>query len=187
MEISMILKSRKTVWGEVRLYDITQEDMQFLNMGRKPFVDFIPSGKLIAHDHNVITDGGDERIAELVGGLSTDFVSKMGIGDGGVSGGDPLVPLAPTKADTALGHELVRHDPITSVTLITSPDFQIQFAETFFTNDPSLIPFTGADVINEAGLYASDDVLFARKTFVPIPFGVADRIGSICQWSLHVL
>jgi len=180
-------EDRIKVRGELLLFDMTEADAQLIALGKIPFKDFEPKGKKLVHDRNVITDDGDERIAELVGGLSTDFVRKMGIGDGGTSPGDVTVPLAPTKADTVLGHELVRHDPISSVSIITSPDFQIEFIETFLTTDPGLAPFLGASVINEMGLYGIDDILFARKTHVPVPFAVIDRVGVIGKWLIHVL
>ena len=183
----------KTVKGVLTMRDMSESDAQLIREGLSPYKDFIPTGKILFTDNNVITSGGDQRIAELVGGISSDFVRKLGIGDGGVSPGDPTVPLAPTKADTALVNEVKRNDPIPSVSVLTSPDYQLQFVETFFSTDPGLAPPTDytptfpGRVINEAGLYTIDDVLFARKTFVPLPFEVGDRPGIICQWTIHVL
>lgn len=182
----MRVHSEAKIRGRLRFTELTQYDADRIEDGMKPYKDFVPNGRIIFHEDNVITDGGDQRIAELVGGLSTQPVVDMAIGDGGVSLGDPTVPIAPTKADTVLGNQ-IRRKPISSVGLITTPDFQIQFNETFFTNDPSNDPFLGTPVINEAGLFTADNVLFARKTYIPIPFDTGDRVGVLATWNIHVL
>jgi len=142
-------------------------------------------GKLLHGDPNIITTLGRERVAELVTGLSTDFVDQLAIGDGGAPQSDLLIPIVPVLSNTALAHELKR----TTIVNAAVVGQTLTFTATFLTASLSPIDFIDSNnkVINEAGLFCKDNVLFARKTFPSIPFAPADRIGVIAEWSLEVL
>ena len=143
------------------------------------------SKKLLHADKNIITSVGRTRVAELLAGLSTDFVNTMAVGDGGAPQSDLLTPIVPVLGNTDLAHELTR-------TTTVNPLVQVQtltFTSTFLTaslTDPDFIDSSNK-VINEAGLFAQDNILFARKTFPSIPFAPADRVGVIAEWEIEVL
>lgn len=142
-------------------------------------------GKILHADKNIITTVGRQRVAQLITGLSTDFVNQMAIGDGGAPQGDLLVPIVPVLADTALAHELRR-------TNVVNPGVigqVLTFTATFLTASLTPIDFISPlnQVINEAGLFCVDNALFARKTFPSVPFSPGDRVGVIAEWSIEVL
>ena len=142
-------------------------------------------GKLLHEEDNIIVTLGRVRVAELLTGVSTDFVDQVAIGDGGAPQSDLLIPIVPVLADTALVHELDR----TTIVNANVAAQTLTFTATFLT--ASLTPIDFIDianqVINEAGLFCKDNVLFARKTFPSIPFSPADRVGVIAEWSIEVL
>jgi hypothetical protein len=135
---------------------------------------------------NVITILGRKRVAELLGGTSTDFVTDIAIGDDGASTLDPSIPLVPTVNDTSLGHEVDRQSAGASI--ITSSQ-KVEFTAGFTT--ASLVPgdfLNPANIyINEAGLFTSDNVLFARRTFPSVAFAPVDRVGTLIRWVIEVL
>jgi hypothetical protein len=142
-------------------------------------------GRILHKDENVVTTLGRKRVAELLTGVSTDFVTDMALGDGGAPQSDLLTPIVPVLSDTVLAHELIRN-PMSSATVNGQTAV---FLASFLT--ASLTPLSFIDpanqVINEAGLFTSDNILFARKTFPSIPFSPADRVGVIAEWEIEVL
>lgn len=141
-------------------------------------------GKVLVADSNIVVTLGRQRVAYLITGLNSSFVSDLAIGDGGAPQIDLMTPIVPTLADTDLAHELDR----TSVINPSVVGQELTFQATFLT--ASLTPIDFIDpankVINEAGLFAGDDTLFARKTFESIPFSPGDRTGSVMNWVIEI-
>jgi len=127
---------------------------------------------------------GRTRVAQLLTGESSGYITKMAIGDGGAPQNDLLTPLVPTLGDTALVHELVRNDvSFSRLGLVAT------FTATFLTaslGDPSFID-SDNKVYNEAGLFTPDGILFARKTFPSVPFSPLDRVGVVGEWEVEIL
>jgi len=167
------MKDRYFVQGNVRLFDAIRTPERLLR------------GKILHGGHNIIVALGRIRVAELLTGVSTAFVNRMAVGDGGCPQTDLLIPIVPTLTDVALAHELKRN-PVSSATVIGQT---LVFVATFLTASLTPIDFINPanQVINEAGMFASDDVLFSRKTFPSIPFSPADRVGVIAEWTFEVL
>jgi len=171
------------VRGFVTLYDIGDRILKDVGNG-KMGVQFV-KGRILWAEKNIIVTLGRKRVAELLTGLSTDFVNQMAIGDGGAPQTDLLVPIVPVLSDTALVHELAR----TSVVNPVVNGQEATFLSTFLTtslSDPDFID-PANKVINEAGLFCVDDIMFARKTFPSVPFSPADRVGVIAEWKIEVL
>lgn len=165
-------------WGKGIIYEM-------LTRKRHPVE--IRKGQLLHEDENVVTTLGRKRVAELLTGVITapNFVSDMALGDGGAPQLDLLTPIVPVLTDTALVHELIRN-PMSSATVAGQT---ATFLASFLTSSLTPIDFidTANQVINEAGLFTADNVLFARKTFPSIPFAPADRVGVIAEWEIEVL
>lgn len=143
------------------------------------------SRTLLHADKNIITSVGRTRVAELLAGLSTSFVNQMAIGDGGAPQSDLLTPIVPVLSDTDLVHELTRTSTVNPLVQVQT----LKFTSTFLTaslTDPDFIN-PANKVVNEAGLFAQDNILFARKTFPSIPFAPGDRVGVIAEWEIEVL
>lgn len=150
-------------------------------------------GSTLYEHHNVITTVGLTRTAELLGGLSTDFVDRMAIGDGAATSAAPSAPTVPTEADTGLSHELFRTSSVNPT--IVGVD-QLKFESTFLTSSPIVYQDPLFKAINEAGLFLQDDdqptpgttpSMFARRTFPSIPFDPTDRQGVIITWTITIV
>ncbi len=145
-------------------------------------------GKILYSDHNIITTFGKTRGAQLLGGLSANYINQMAIGDEGAPSGSPSTPFIPTLTDTGLAHELLRTSTVNPVIVGTN---QLKFTAIFLTSPP--LSFAGSlHAINEVGLFCVDDVqpgtprMFARNTFPSIPFDPSDRDGVIVTWTITV-
>jgi hypothetical protein len=141
-------------------------------------------GRKILSDHNIVTTLGREKVAALLTGESTAFVTHMAIGDGGAPQDDLLTPIVPVLSNSALVNELDR-SPVTPVRV----GQVLTFTSTFLTaslGDPDFID-PANKVYNEAGLFTADNVLFARKTFPSVPFAPLDRIGVVGEWEIEIL
>lgn len=155
--------------------------------GRFTLYELLPGGRRgrkLMSDHNIVTTNGRIRVAELLTGESAAFVTKLAIGDGGAPQGDLLTPITPVKSDSALVHELARG------TVTPSRLGQVlTFTATFLTASLADVDFIDAanKVVNEAGLFTSDNVLFARKTFPSVPFAPGDRVGFVGEWEIEIL
>lgn len=153
------------------------------------------AGRILFEGHNVVTTVGKQRALELLGGIATgtvdQIVDTVVIGDNGVVQGPPRlldVPVAASKADTALANEVNRKIATRAISLAVIP--RLIYTASFLTNDsPSNMFFNMSEsIINEAGLLVSDDdVLFARRTYPSIPFDVSDRLGVIIEWTVGML
>jgi len=150
-------------------------------------------GHVVIDGHNIIVNTGRERVLELVGGLSTKPFNRMGIGDDGVSALDILVPIAPTIHDTDLNHRLTT-EAVSSITVGqegTPSQWYIRYIHTFTALDylgtPTLNWKDPAKmVINEAGIFTSDNVMLARKTFASIPFDPTTNVAIQFTWDIFM-
>ena len=148
------------------------------------------TGKILYEHHNVITDFGRTRCAQLLGGLNTNYIDRMAVGDGGAPVGSPSTPYIPLVTDAGLGNELTRTGSINPTIVGVS---QLRFTALFLTSPP--LPFASPllHAINEVGLFFQDDVqpgtprMFARNTFPSIPFDPADREGCLVTWTISVV
>ena len=168
------MKDLVDVRGFLTIYDILRVD------GRRT------KGRILHADRNIITTLGRVRVAELITGLSTDFVNELAIGDGGAPQADLLTPIVPVLSDAALVHELARTGTVNPNVIGQI----LTFTATFLTASLTPVDFINPanEVINEAGLFSGgDNVLFARKTYPSIPFSPADRVGVIAEWQIEVL
>jgi len=158
-------------------------------IGHTTVRDSVTGEVLFDHD-NVITNFGKTRAAELLGGLSTDFIDQMAVGNGGASSGSPSTPFIPLATDTGLAAEV---DRTTAVNPTIVGINQLKFTALFLTSPP--LPFVPATfkVINEVGMFCADDVqpttprMFARNTFPSIPFDTSDREGVIITWTFTIV
>ena len=133
---------------------------------------------------NVITLLGRKRVAELIAGSSSDFITEIAIGDGGASALDDSIPLIPTVNDVALTNEVDRQ---TASGAVLSGTQKAEFTAGFITANIPGGAYLGTPKINEAGLFCSDGILFARRTYPSIAFGPADRVGQLVRWIIEVL
>lgn len=147
---------------------------------------FYKKGKLLHADKNIITTTGRHRVAQLISGLSVNFVNAMAIGDGGAPQLDLLTPIVPVLADTALVHELKRSTSVNPVVTGLILTWTATFLTASLTPPNFINPLN--QVINEAGMFSqADNNMFSRKTFPSIPFSPADRVGVIAEWQIEVL
>lgn len=153
------------------------------------------TGEVLYDHHNVITNQGLTRVAELLGGLNVNFINKMAIGDEGAPGGSPSTPEIPLATDTNLDHRVAQTTILNPVIIGTN---QLRFTALFLTSPP--VTFSGAlHAVNEVGLFLQDDNttippgggqvsrMFARNTFPSIPFDPTDREGLIVTWTLTIV
>lgn len=136
--------------------------------------------------HNVITDSGLQRAAEILGGIPVpvDPLDEMAIGDRGVNPSNLDVALAPDPTDTALANELIQKT-IGSKSVTANV---LTMATTFLTAEG---PFPFSDpatpIVNEYALKTRASVFIARKTSASLPFSPTSRTGIIVEWRLTLL
>lgn len=147
-------------------------------------------GEILHVEKNLIVTLGRQRIAALIAGPgavggSDQFVNTMAIGDGGAPQLDLLTPIVPVLTDLTMGHELAR---TTSVNPVRT-GLILAYQATFLTASLSSVNFIDPanKVVNELAMYASDNVLFSRKTFPSVPFAPGDRTGAIGSWEFEIL
>lgn len=129
-------------------------------------IKILRGGRLIrdVEDHNLVVDSGRIRTAELAGGLSSAYISQIGIG----TGAEPE-----TATDTALTDQQLF--PV-SATSIDGRDLRFDFT-------------IGEDqanglAIREFGLFCADGTMFSHR----VRSGViekADDMQIIGYWILH--
>jgi len=143
--------------------------------------------KLLVDDHNVTTDAGLQRMAELAGGKSEEALRYIAIGDGGTPESDLTVPIAPTPTAVALNHEITRQE-LQSHNIVVSQNL-LRCAATFLTTPAEGHSYdfrnAAAPVINEAGILCSDGTLFGIVSWSSIPFAPADRVGLVVEWFIY--
>lgn len=153
----------------------------------------VQTGKILYDHHNVITNFGRTRAAELLGGLDTNFVNRMAVGDGGAPVGSPSAPFIPLVTDTGLANELTRTSSVNPVIVGIN---QLKFTALFLTSPPLSFASPLLHAVNEVGLFFQDDdqpspattpAMFARNTFPSIPFDPSDREGILVTWSITVV
>ena len=153
------------------------------------------TGRILFAHHNVITNTGKTRAAELLGGLAgvtppDRFIKFMAVGDGGASSASPSTPFIPLATNTGLANELARVSALNPIVIGVN---QLKFQSLFLTTPP--LPFASPTfkVINEVGLFFGDDVqpgtprMFARNTYPSIPFDTTDREGVIVSWTVSIV
>jgi hypothetical protein len=117
----------------------------------------------------IITDLGKTRILELIGGLSSDYIGLVGVGDEGtISTVDYLKPETPSMIQVDLDHRIFLQ--------MISRRFVIDitgYFECILGPSPRLteeLLDDKIDVMTEVGLFALDGLLFMRRTMYRIPF-----------------
>jgi hypothetical protein len=148
------------------------------------------SGEVLYDHHNLITNFGKQRAAELLAGIDTNFIDQMAVGDLGAPPGSPSTPNIPLVTDTGLANELLRTSALNPVVIGVN---QLKFTALFLTSPPLTFNSVLNEAINEVGLFFMDDVqpgnprMFARNTFPSIPFTPADREGVIVTWTVSIV
>lgn len=148
------------------------------------------TGAILYDHHNIITNFGKQRVAELLGGLDTNFIDQMSLGDGGAPVASPSTPFIPLVTDTGLANELVRSSSLNPVIIGTN---QVKFTALFLTVPVLSFASPSLKAVNEVGLFFQDDSqpgtprMFARNTFPSIPFDTTDREGIIVSWSVTIV
>lgn len=110
------------------------------------------TGKVIDREkiHNLVVDDGLQRVAELLGGLSSANFDTIAIGEGAVS---------PANGDTVLGNEAERQ--VATVTYPTSS--QVRFAKVFTFGSGVTYSITEAGIFDS--VTPSGSTMFNRLTF----------------------
>ncbi len=148
------------------------------------------TGEVLYDKHNLITNFGKQRAAELLGGIDTNAVASMAVGDGGAPVASPSTPFIPLPTDTGLANELLRTASLNPQVIGVN---QLKFTALFLTSPPLAFANPALEAINEVGLFFADDVqpgtpaMFARNTFPSVPFKPADREGVIVTWTITIV
>lgn len=151
------------------------------------------TGEILYDKHNVITNFGKTRSAQLLGGLNSNAIFSMAVGDGGAPVASPSTPNIPQATDTGLANELTRTTAINPTIVGTN---QLKFTALFLTSPPLSFASPSLHAVNEVGLFFQDDdqptpgtnpAMFARNTFPSIPFDPVDREGIIVTWTITIV
>lgn len=151
------------------------------------------TGEVLYDHHNVITDFGRTRALELLGGIDTNAIDRMAVGDGGAPVATPSAPFIPLVTDTGLANELLRTSSINATTVGSNI---LQFKALFLTSPPLSFASALLKAVNEVGLFFADDnqpvpgtttAMFARNTFPSIPFDTLDREGIFVTWEITIV
>ena len=115
-------------------------------------------------DHNLVVEAGRIRLAELASGLSTDYISQIGVGDGAETEKD---------TDTALSNQMLF--PLDKAS-VTGRDARFDFS----------IDNTQANglKIHEFGLFCKDGMMFSHR----VRKGIIEKEDDIQirgYWILH--
>ena len=115
---------------------------------------------IIEQEDNTIVDSAFQIVSGALLGDTTKKITSIAFGDGGISAG---VRVSPNVKDLYLANETFRKDEYEEVIVesIIKP-YYISFK---FTLDEDEANGLGAMMFNEAGLFAQDGTMFARKTF----------------------
>ena len=129
---------------------------------------------------NLIVKIGRTGLIKLLGGLSTQKVSKMGVGSGGADViGAPFVPIPPQDGDTGLASAKRIQDIQTTTTDFTKTNPKITFVTTFDCDQVN-------SYVNELGLFFTDGTtIFSRYTFRTVPLFTGDNIMMETSWQIE--
>lgn len=140
-------------------------------------------GELVLDEDNTIVSVGKIEVLNMLTGDSTSHIDRISIGNGN----DPNTPADTT--DTALANEIsikafgsTLVDPINRIIEYRATFTSGEFDSTDFDGGPVAEP----EVINEAALLLSNDVMFSRRTFKARPFDIIDDIVYTLIWSVGV-
>ena len=129
---------------------------------------------------NLIVKIGRVELIKLLGGLSSQKVSKMGVGSGGADvNGAPFVPTPPQDGDTGLASAKRIQDIQTTTTDFTKTNPKITFVTTFDCDQVN-------SYVNELGLFFTDGTtIFSRYTFKTVPLFTGDNIMMETSWQIE--
>lgn len=117
----------------------------------------------------IVTDGGKTRILELIGGLSTDYIGLVGVGDAGtISLVDYLKPETPSMISIDLDHRIFLQQINRRFVIDITGYFECILGPSPRLTEALLDD--KIDVMTEVGLFALDGLLFLRRTLYRIPF-----------------
>jgi len=120
---------------------------------------------------NTVVNQAYDIVARWAAQDFSQEVSYVAVGDGGNVPGDPLTPVQPTETDIGLNNE-IDSKPISSVIQPTSNS--VEYVTSF-------LPAEGVGQLTEAGLFTSDNKLFARVTFGVITKGA---LTLVVRWKI---
>jgi len=123
-------------------------------------------GRVLVRKANLIVDRGRELMADYYGGIFSDPIAQIALGDNGDPGNTPPPPAV---GDTALGGEIVGgRKPLGSTTRPTL--LRTEFQVTYGTTEANT-------TMNEAGLFAGAiapaPIMVARVVFAPFTKTIA--------------
>ena len=129
---------------------------------------------------NLIVKIGRTELIKLLGGLSAQKVSKMGVGSGGADViGAPFVPIPPQDGNTGLASAKRIQNIQTTTTDFTKTNPKITFVTTFDCDQVN-------SYVNELGLFFTDGTtIFSRYTFKTVPLFTGDNIMMETSWQIE--
>jgi hypothetical protein len=135
--------------------------------------------RVIVIDHNLVVNLARQNMSRLIAGDTNvggaRYVTQMSWGSGGHDPLHPNIPIPPTVNDVALAIELTPpgKKPTTyDFTNATTVRFTSELTESE----------ANGDAISEVGLWTTDNVLFARKTFGMIT--KSSSFAFIFRWKI---
>lgn len=105
--------------------------------------------------HNLVVDGAYQLMTDWASQDFSESISQIALGTGGNVPGDPSTPIPPVEDDSDLVAEVGRK-AIATISK-TSPN-TVEYVTTFLSGE-------GSGQLTEAGLFSSNNRLFARVTF----------------------
>jgi hypothetical protein len=120
---------------------------------------------------NLVVNGAYDIIAGWAAQDFSDYISQIAVGTGGGVSGDPNTPVPPTEYDTSLNVELARK----TITSVSRPSPNVVEHVVYFSTTEAVGPLT------EAGLFTTNNNLFARVTFAVIN---KSGMTMIVRWRL---
>jgi hypothetical protein len=160
-------------------------------------------------DHNLILNGGRDKVLESLTSGFALICARMSIGDRGTIPSDQTVPKVPTADMTALYNEIYRSDNDAFVLTIGVPNPEVKFIKTF---SATVVPITSFSnqaqpMVNEVGLVMADliggaplpradvaapnavpadEKLFGMRTFKSVPFEAANEITVTIRYTIFI-
>lgn len=128
-----------------------------------------------------VTPDGIFRILELIGGLSTQAVVKVGIGDEGEFASNPMLPEAPIQGNIGLDNPLV-FIPLKGATATGGVlELMCDFFWRFLIPPGQPVDFTEIQdqiitTFTEVGLFTEDNVMILRFTLPEFSWDILSRV-----------
>ena len=161
--------------------------------------------------HNIIVNGGKDRVITALVEGSINQIGRMAIGDRGAFPSDLTQPKTPTEDMTALYNEVFRGDVDAIVPNVGTPTtHEVQFVKTFEAVNIPITAFSNqaTPVLNEVALITFDDAatagplprlpviapatppadeaMFSIRTFKSVPFEVANEISVTIRYTIFI-